>query len=107
MRKEAPSLNFFFCSLGYQIRGTTFNYEYLHEFETACKNTLGCKSEAYTDRFMKKPVVKNFMLLSLSQYIKKQYQNENYFVKFYQDDQIFAIKDSIFLNKKKMKFSQR
>lgn len=67
------------------------------------------------DRFMKKPVVKNLVLLSLSHFdslktcrmnSKKKYQNENYILKFDQDDQIFAIKDGIFLNKKRLNFAR-
>ncbi len=41
MIKEPPILKMFFCSAGYDTRGTTFEFEYLGEFEMEIKNILG------------------------------------------------------------------
>jgi hypothetical protein len=44
MLKEA---RFFYLPLGIRPRGTTFEYEYLREFETECDNNLGCELGAH------------------------------------------------------------
>jgi hypothetical protein len=40
MLKEPPILKMVFCSAGYDPRGTTFEFEYLGEFEIEIKNIL-------------------------------------------------------------------
>ncbi len=41
MLKEPPILKMVFCCAGYDTRGTTFEFEYLDEFEIEHKNILG------------------------------------------------------------------
>ncbi len=47
MLKEPPILKMIFCSAGMIPRGTTFEFEYLGEFEIEIKNILEHESGAH------------------------------------------------------------